>query len=169
MTRILSPIKNASEADLVMTSPALARMIVDYFKPIGRCMDPARGTGAFYNALKPWAEKRGWCEISNGRDFFTEDIPRCDWIITNPPWSKLRAFLIHAMMISDNVVFLATMVHFVTRARMRDIREAGFGMKTALLIPQPPAPWPSSGFQLVAMHLERGYDGPLFIDHSRLL
>lgn len=150
-----------------MTPPALARAIVDYFKPRGTCLDPARGKGAFYNAMHLHTEAPGWCEVTKGRDFF-DSAKHYDWIITNPPWSKLRGFLVHAMMTADNVVFLATMVHFVTRARMRDMRGCGFGMRTALLLDQPPLPWPSSGFQLVAMHLERDYNGPLTIDHSRL-
>ena len=152
---------------MVMTPPALARTVVDYFDPVGACLDPARGSGAFYGAMRHRARPLNWCEITKGRDFFAH-VQYYYWMITNPPWSKLRAFLQHAMGHADNIVFLATMVHFVTRARMRDIREGGFGMRTALLLDQPPAPWPSSGFQLVAMHLERGYDGPLTIDTSRL-
>lgn len=167
MARILSPEKNAPALDLVMTPINVAQMIVDYFKPRGKCLDPAMGAGAFYVAMCYHVKFVAWCEVTKGRDFF-DSAEHYDWIITNPPWSKLRGFLVHAMMTADNVVFLATMVHFVTRARMRDIRGCGFGMRTALLLDQPPLPWPSSGFQLVAMHLERDYKGPLTIDHSRL-
>jgi hypothetical protein len=34
----------------------------------------------------------------------------------------------------DNVVFLATLTHFVTRARLRDLADAGFGMREALFL-----------------------------------
>jgi hypothetical protein len=166
--RTLAPAKNAPEHDFVMTPPALAQKIVDYYSPTGRLCDPCRGAGAFYTALQQRSrEPVAWCEINESRDFFNH-TGQYDWVITNPPWSKFRAFLGHAMAQSNNVVFLATMVHFVTRARLADIYSADFGLKTALLCPQPPAPWPSSGFQLVAMQVTRGFSGPLNIDRALL-
>jgi hypothetical protein len=86
------------------------------------------------------------------------------FVIGNPPWSKMRAFLIHAMTISDNVVFLASMPHFVTTARMRDIAAANFAPREALIVPNPPA-WPQSGFALTAYHLQRGWTGGLTTVH----
>ena len=164
--RALAPAKNAPEHDMVMTPPALAKIIVDHFSPSGPMLDPCRGEGAFFDAMK--RRKSGpvsWCEISEGVDFLAS-TKRVTWIITNPPWSKIRAFLSHAMSVADEVVFLATMVHFVTRARMADVHSAGFGYRQALLLKQPLAPWPSSGFQLVAMHLSRGYRGGMAINRS---
>lgn len=78
--------------------------------------------------------------------------------MTNPPFSKMRAFLGHAMEISDNVVFLAPLSHFTTRARIRDIRFAGFGLKRIITVPTP-SDWPASGFQLAVVHLKRGWRG----------
>jgi hypothetical protein len=157
--RLLSPASNPPKHDLVMTPPVLAARIVQYFKPTGRVLDPCRGQGAFYNALaKMPGVTAEWCELAEGRDFFEQE-GHFDWIISNPPWSKFRRFLNHAMAIADNIVFLATLTHFVTRARLRDIAGAGFGMRQALLFNNPPRPWPGGGFQLVAMHLQRGYQG----------
>jgi hypothetical protein len=69
---------------------------------------------------------------------------------------------VHSMKVADNIVFLATINHFTTRARLRDIREMGFGIVEFCLFDNPPANtgWPSSGFQLVAGWLARGYTGP---------
>ena len=55
-----------------------------------------------------------------------------DWIVTNPPWSKVFPFLRHAMTLADNVVFLAALSAFTLRARMRAIELAGFGLKAIL-------------------------------------
>ena len=41
-----------------------------------------------------------------------------DWIITNPPWSQIRRFLQHALSLADHVVFLFTINHLWTRARL---------------------------------------------------
>ena len=100
-----------------------------------------------------------WCELKRDRDFFAWREP-VDWIITNPPWSQLRAFLQHAMRISDHVVFLVTINHIWTRARIRDIRHAGFGLREIVMVDMPRS-FPQLGFQLGAVHLERGWGGAL--------
>ena len=152
----------------MITPPVLAARIVEYFKPRGRVLDPCRGQGAFYNAFaKLPGVKAQSCELAEGRDFFAEHR-HYDWIITNPPWSKFRRFLNHAMTIADNIVFFATLTHFCTRARLRDLAEAGFGMREAVLFNTPPRPWPGGGFQLCAMHLQRGYQGDCRYRKGRL-
>ena len=72
------------------------------------------------------------------------------------------------MALADNIVFLATLTHFVTRARLRDLADAGFGMREAVLFNNPPRPWPGGGFQLCAMHLQRGYQGDCRYRKGRL-
>lgn len=83
-----------------------------------------------------------------------------------PPWLKLRAFLRHGMDKAENVVFLCLVNAFFMKARMRDMEEAGFGMKEILFVPTPPKPWPQTGFALGAVHIQRGYTGP--VKHSKL-
>ena len=82
-------------------------------------------TAPFYTALKA---QRGcvvdWCEVTEGRDFMAYSLPT-DWIVTNPPWSKVFPFLRHAMTLADNVVFLAALSAFTLRttyARYRACR-----------------------------------------------
>lgn len=141
--------------DEVQTPTALAKRIVDHFKPSGKILEPCRGQGNFLRFL-PGAD---WCEINEGRDFFKWSS-HVDWIITNPPWSQIRPFLQHAMMHSDNVVFLVTINHLWTKARIRDIGEFGFGIKEIALV-EMPASFPQSGFQLGAIHLRRNWEGKI--------
>lgn len=141
--------------DVVQTPPALAAQIVVHFKPRGTILEPCCGEGNFLRTM-PEAK---WCEVSKGRDFFDwED--HVDWIVTNPPWSEIRAFLGHAMKVADEVVFLMTVNHVWTKARVRDVREAGFGLKEILLLDMPKT-FPQSGFQLGAIHFSRGWRGPM--------
>jgi transcriptional regulator with XRE-family HTH domain len=156
--RRLVPKQNGHEQDLVFTPKLLAGQIIGYFGPdiTGSILDPCRGDGAFYERY-PQHLDRHWCEIDQGRDFFRCQQP-VDWIITNPPWSKFRGFLNHAMTISENVVFLCALTHFSTKARIADIQQAGFAMKTILYVSSPPE-WPHTGFQLAAIHLKRGWSG----------
>lgn len=147
--------------DRVYTPPDLARAIVRHFKPSGTLLEPCAGKMAFVNAMEPFANGQvAFCEIDGGgSDFLKCVVPPCDWIITNPPWSKLRAFLIRSMQVSDNVVFLCLVNAFFMKARMRDMQEAGFGMKEILFVPTTLKPWPQTGFALGAVHIQRSYAG----------
>lgn len=145
--------------DRVMTPSPLARKIVDHFAPSGSILEPCQGDGAFADAMMGYGAVFS-CEIEDGRDFF-EFESKVDWVITNCPYSQFRQFLIRSMELADNVVFLAPLNHFVTKARMRDIKKAGFGFVESLLVDTPPKPWPQSGFQIAAVYLRRGYIGPM--------
>lgn len=159
------------ERDDVMTPRDLAVAILIHFKPTGHFLDPCCGDGAFFNQVIG-VESADYCEIKKGRDFLEYDFPdgprdrfgeiRYDWIITNPPFSVLRAFLQRSMQLADNVVFLCNLNAIIgLKARLRDVREEGFGVKEILLVDTPPvsAGWAQSGFQLAATHLQRGYRG----------
>lgn len=152
--------------DDVQTPQALADAIVKHFKPHKLCYEPCRGGGSFFNAMKRHpdvhSEFVGWSEIKEGRDFLNPNlfIYRQNWIITNPPWSLIRPFLQRSMQVADNIVFLLTINHVWTKARIRDTREAGFGIKEILLCDMPKE-FPQSGFQLGAVHWQRGWGGDI--------
>ena len=139
--------------DIVYTPPSLAGAIVRHFHPTGKCLDPACGDGAFLQFLP---EGSDWCEIEKGRDFFAYK-QKVDWIVTNPPWSKMRDFLLHSYEIADDIVYFVTANHLFTKRRLSDMEAAGFGMKEILCC-DTPANFPTSGFQCAAMHIRRGWD-----------
>ena len=147
------PNRNYISNDDVQTPVHLAERIVRHFKPRGKILEPCCGEGRFLSFM-PGAS---WCEIQKGRDFLRWRKP-VDWIVTNPPWSQIRVFLKHAMTVADNVVFLMTVNHVWTKARIRDVQEAGFQLKEICLVEMPPE-FPQSGFQLGAVHLARGWKG----------
>jgi transcriptional regulator with XRE-family HTH domain len=158
----LIPKKNDTHADRVFTPTQLAAQIIEHLPLSGHVLDPCRGGGAFFGQFPDHVVPH-WCEIDNGRDFLTWQKP-VDWIVTNPPWSKFRSFLTHGMTIADNVVYLAAFTHFTTKARVRDIQSHGFGMRSIIYVPTPKE-WPSSGFQMAAVWLQRGYQGPCEMVH----
>jgi len=141
--------------DRVYTPDALASEIVAHFRPSGSVLEPCKGNGAFVRAI-PNCQ---WCELDEGIDFLSHNA-RHDWIVTNPPWSQFRAFLCHSMALADNIVFLSLVNAFFMRARVQDMRMAGFGIVEIRMIPTPPKPWPQTGFQLGATYIRRGYTGP---------
>ncbi len=94
--------------DVVYTPDWLARDLVEWFKPSGRILEPCRGNGAIFSLLP---DSANWCEIQEGADFFRWTEP-VDWIVSNPPYSIFKEFLLHAMDISENVVYLVPLYRF---------------------------------------------------------
>ncbi|MCE9518108.1 MAG: hypothetical protein K8R87_00840 [Verrucomicrobia bacterium] len=141
--------------DDVPTPLHLAERIVRHFKPTGKILEPCCGQGNFLRFL-PVASS---CEIKRGENFFDWQ-EQVDWIITNPPWSQIRAFLKHSIKLADNIVFLMTVNHVWTKARIRDIYESKFAIKEICLVEMPES-FPQSGFQLGAIHIARDWHGPI--------
>ena len=148
---MLVPPKNQPEADIVYTPPELAKRIIDYINPTGSYMDPCKGGGAFYDNVN--LEDKTYCELAEGIDYLS-CTAKTNWVISNPPWSKLREFLIHSMKHSNNIAYLATVTHFVTKARLRDIREHGFYINEFILHDRP-ITFPQSGFQVCTAVLSK--------------
>lgn len=154
------PNRDYQSNDVVMTPRWLAEAIADAVKPSGVILEPCSGDGVFVDVLSKYGTVKT-CEASAGDDFFFWSQP-VDWIVTNPPWSNFRQFLSHALPLATNVVFLATVNHWWTRRRVKDVHQAGFGYRRLILTPWPEE-FPASGFQLGAMHLEKGWNGPMAI------
>jgi len=168
MARQLIP-TNTKREDCVQTPIQLAVDIMNHFRPSGKVLEPCKGDGNFleaYNTYNLIAQMTGgegiqwtWCEILDGKDFF-EFNEKVDWIITNPPYSKMRKFLQHSMDIADNVVFLTTINHLWLKARLRDIQEKSFGIKEIIVFPTPKT-FPQAGFQIGCFHLQKNYVGDI--------
>jgi len=148
--------RNYESNDEVMTPENIAKMIVNHFKPEGKILEPCKGTGNF---LKFLPKNALWCEIKEGKDFFDFN-EKVDWIITNPPWSKIFDFLNHSLDLADNIVFLLTINHLWTKKRLRTILEKGFGIKEIFIF-NVPKELNSSGFVVGCIHLKRNWNGEI--------
>ena len=84
-----------------MTPIPLAKALVEHFQLKGKGLETCAGCGNMLQFL-PNAE---WCEFEKARDFFGYE-GRVDYIFTNPPWSRIREFLIHSMKVADEIYFL---------------------------------------------------------------
>lgn len=147
-----------SGLDCVFTPPKLAEQIIKHLKPRGKCLDPCSGLDAFFHHLP---KNKEWDEISRDRDFF-ERTGQFTWIITNPPWSQLSAFLAHSFTLAKNVVFLIHVQHALMPNRLRMAKFHRFGIKEIILVDTPKR-FPKCGFQLGAVHWKKGWKGPIKI------
>ena len=141
--------------DVVMTPISLAEKLVNYFEPKGKGLEPCCGSGNILRFLK----NADWCEIEKGRDFF-DYTSKVDYIFTNPPFSKFRKFLTHSLQLADDIYFLITINHLWTKARLREIKNNGFGIKEILIF-DTPKEFPQTGFQLGMVHLKKNYEGDI--------
>lgn len=147
---------NATASDTVMTPPLVAQYVVSHFAPIGTILEPARGNGAFYNAFG--SMKKDWCEITDGRDFFSYH-EKVDWIITNPPYSIYDAFLKHCFEVADNVVLLVPIAKAFKSMKIENMVDEYGGLKEILLIGSGTKCGFAFGFPTGCLYYQRGYRG----------
>ena len=96
-----------------------------------------------------------WYELDEGRDFLTAQ-GHWDWIVTNPPWSKIRQFLAKSIELKvPNIVFLMNMNAVATKARLKVIYRNNYHIREIWCVDTPPE-FPQMGFQLAAIHIQQG-------------
>jgi len=159
------PNRNYKSNDIIMTPLYLTRQLVNHLNPKESILEPCKGSGNFIKAFKEYNKELeiNWCEITEGVNFL-EYEKQHNWIITNPPWSQIRVFLNKSMELSNNVCFLMTINHLWTKARLRDIKEKGFGIKEIIIF-DTPINFPQLGFQVGMVWLQKNYNGDIkFID-----
>jgi hypothetical protein len=159
MGKLLTPqtaLFNATpERDVVYTPAWLAALIVEHFKPAGRCLDPCRGEGAFYRLLPGGSE---WCELAEGVDFFAWS-DQVDWIVGNPPYSCLLAWIRHSFEVARNIVYLMPLHRvFASYEFIADIRQFG-GVREIFVIGTGTTAGFPFGHCLGAVHYQAGYTG----------
>ena len=137
--------------DKVYTPVDLCKKIIDYFKPSGLILEPCKGTGNFSNLLNGC----DYCEIDEGIDFFDYQKENVNWIITNPPYSKIKKFLLKSYEIkTKNIVYVVPINHILgLKARLNDMKKYGYSIKEIILI-DTPKEFPQSGFQYAVIHIE---------------
>lgn len=98
--------------DEFMTPPYLAKKLYEWVNPAGRVLDSAYGTGNFTFDLST-------C------DFFDWD-EKVDWIVTNPPYSKIDKYLEHSCEIADKGFAYLLGLHNLTPKRIEACEKQGF-------------------------------------------
>jgi len=150
-------------SDVHFTQREVAGAIVDYFQPSGVCLEPFKGEGAFYDHLPSRSQ---WCEISDGRDFFSF-TDKVDWIITNPPFSNLTQVFEHAFSLSNQCVFLIPISKYFSSNPRLALADAYGGLETLLHVGTGRDIGFNLGFPFAAMKFSRGYTGPVHIDRLK--
>jgi len=153
--------------DRIYTLDSLAESIVKYLNPVGKCFDPCAGKNAFVKAFKLNGNKTKWCEIDKDKDFFDCSYTSSEWIITNPPFSMIKKFLVHSMNLEvPNIAFLCTINAFWMNGKLDLIHRKGYAIKEIIIVESPYFRklnnWPQSGFSLgVTVMRKKKYRYPI--------
>ncbi len=152
---------NRKPNDNVITPLSISKMIIDLFDIKGKVLDPFLGTGSFYNQYPEGVDK-DWCEIDEGKDFFTY-TDKVDWIVSNPPYSILDEVLNHSFKIADNIVYLVPLSKIVSSMkRVRAISNYG-GVPYIYILASSKCGF-NFGFPSCAIYIKRGYKGETKIE-----
>ena len=95
-------------------------------KPGDVVLDSAYGTGNFYNNYPTFT-----------KNLYTEDFltfhEKIDWIITNPPYSKINEYLEHSCKICKKGFAYLLLAHHLTIERIMRLEKNGFYIEKILL------------------------------------
>lgn len=143
------------EADIVYTPNAVSEQIIKFLQPEGKCLDPCKGDGSFYNLMPKGSD---YCEIREGKDFFDYN-QYVDWVIGNPPYSIFENFLRKAFEIADNVSYLVPTNKIFQRQLIMDMINKYGGIKSVIIYGSGSLIGFPFGFSVGNFHFEKGYKG----------
>jgi hypothetical protein len=123
--------------DLIYTPLELSKKLIDIV-PIKKedvLLDAFKGSGSFFNQF-PITNKKEWCEIEEGIDFFSYN-KKVDWIISNPPFSEITKIIKKSSAICQiGFAYIFPLMSF-NYSRLKLIQESGFFIYKFVLFENP--------------------------------
>lgn len=143
--------------DVFLTPQELAKKLIEKtdIEPYYSLYDPFKGEGAFFDNYPPQNQKE-WAEIEKGRDFF-ESNEKFDFIISNPPFSKLTDVLIHSTNICKIGFGYIMPSYSLSFSRIMKMKNYGFQIRKMVYF-ENPKEW-KLGFQMVYVVFMKDYSG----------
>ena len=129
-SKISHKIKKRKTANDVFITPAdLAKKQIDMIDVVeGEVWyDPFRATGKFFTQYPSTGAEHQWAEITDGRDFFTQEV-QCGVICSNPPYSLLNDVIKKCIDLNPRVVSLLIGVGNLTARRLEWMTDAGYSV-----------------------------------------
>lgn len=114
--------------DIYYTPEPLAKELIKIcdLKENDIVLDPFKGKGVFYNNYPDFV-KKDWCEITEGKDFLKYNN-KVDWIISNPPFSKLKEILPKCIEVAEKGICLILGFNNLTPYRDNLFKNSGFNL-----------------------------------------
>lgn len=157
--------------DNIMTPKEMAKAIVESIKPSGVILEPCKGEGSFTEVFEEMGLEYEWCEIQEGRDFFDKSETDANWVITNPPFSKVRKFIMKSVELGiPNIALLVTVNTIWMNGKLNFLKENGYQLQEINLIESPyfrrMGNWRQSGFSLGVLVIRKNSPGNFPINNT---
>ena len=123
-------IKNRNKPkDVFITPVGLAKLHIDmtkkYSKNNSLWLDPFKNSGVYYNNFD--TDKKDWCEILDGRDFFKYDTSHNNiTICSNPPYSMINDVLQKSVELKPYIISYLIGFHNITPKRLEFMEDNGY-------------------------------------------
>lgn len=114
--------------DYYQTPYSMTRQLLEVENFEGKILEPCCGAGAIVKVLRDYDKSVDYCDLNNEfsltgifknfKDFINDDFDRYDNIITNPPFSLAKEFILKAKEITNNKIAMLlplNYLHGVTR------------------------------------------------------
>ena len=114
--------------DYYQTPYSMTRQLLEVENFGGKILEPSCGAGAIVKVLRDYDKSVDYCDLNNEfsltgifknfKDFINDDFDRYDNIITNPPFSLAKEFILKAKQITNNKIAMLlplNYLHGVTR------------------------------------------------------
>lgn len=117
--------KKRSKSDFYQTPYAITRRLLEVEKFEGHILEPACGAGAITAILKEagYDDVTAYDLLLDGKDFLAE-TRKFDAIVTNPPFSLAKEFILKACEVAPRFAFLLPLSYLQGQARYNEIWSA---------------------------------------------
>lgn len=117
--------KRRSKSDFYQTPYSITRRLLEVEKFEGSILEPACGAGAITAILKEagYEDITAYDLLLDGKDFLTE-TRKFDAIVTNPPFSLAKEFILKACEVAPRFAFLLPLSYLQGQARYNEIWSA---------------------------------------------
>lgn len=128
--------------DYYQTPYSMTKQLLEVENFEGKILEPSCGAGAIVKVLRDHKKSVDYCDLNNDfsltgifknfKDFINDDFDRYDNIITNPPFSLAKEFILKAKQIANNKIAMLLPLNYLHGvARYNEIyKDRKFPLKT---------------------------------------
>lgn len=128
--------------DYYQTPYSMTKQLLEVENFEGKILEPSCGAGAIVKVLRDFKKSVDYCDLNNEfsltgvfknfKDFINDDFEKYDNIITNPPFSLAKEFILKAKQIANNKIAMLLPLNYLHGvARYNEIyKDRKFPLKT---------------------------------------
>lgn len=109
--------------DYYQTPYSMTKQLLEVENFEGKILEPSCGAGAIVKVLRDHKKSVDYCDLNNDfsltgifknfKDFINDDFDRYDNIITNPPFSLAKEFILKAKQIANNKIAMLLPLNYL--------------------------------------------------------